>query len=92
MLSESCVCGRSFTQPNALTNHTRSCQNAKKRLSSALDHAKKKWTVRKRQRIALEQPLASTPSTCALGSAGLSTIVLDNVSVLKPIFKKTSID
>ena len=79
---ESCACGRSFTWPNTLTNHIRTCKNAKKRLSSVLDHAKQRWTVRKCQHIALEQPSNSRPGTCVLGSARLisSTAVVDNVS------------
>ena len=51
-LSESlCVCGRSFLQPSALTNHQRTCQSSKKRLSSALGKAKQLWEGRKRRRL-----------------------------------------
>lgn len=48
--TERCVCGRTFSQPYALTNHQRSCKKRKSRLSSALAKAKDLWTSRKRPR------------------------------------------
>ena len=42
-----CVCGRTFSVPQAYTGHKRSCQKTKKRLSSALDKAKEVWQSRK---------------------------------------------
>jgi hypothetical protein len=49
--SERCVCGRTFSQPYALTNHQRTCKKRKSRLSSALAKAKDFWINRKRPRL-----------------------------------------
>lgn len=79
----SCACGRVFAQPSALANHTRSCTKAKKRLSSALDLARQKWTIRKRRRIALDQLSEETraETSCVLGSAGLiSNLELESLA------------
>lgn len=49
-----CYCGKSFSQPGALSNHTRTCERSKKRLSSALTTARNSWEVRqnnKRQKF-----------------------------------------
>ncbi|KIM75847.1 hypothetical protein PILCRDRAFT_98847 [Piloderma croceum F 1598] len=54
MLSEgeqTCLCGRSFAQQSALSNHKRSCSKSKKRFSATLDMAKQAWTNRKRRRV-----------------------------------------
>lgn len=54
------ACGRNFTQTNAYSTHTRSCQSQKKRLASALDLAKEKYRrkkVRLNESPALQQPL-----------------------------------
>lgn len=48
--SLSCLCGKTFSQQNALANHTRSCKSSKKRLSSALDLAKDVWQRRKKKK------------------------------------------
>jgi hypothetical protein len=48
--SESCLCGRSFSQLFALSNHQRTCQKSKKRLSSAIEKAKEAWLSRKKPR------------------------------------------
>jgi hypothetical protein len=48
---ETCVCGRTFTRPNALNYHRRTCSMSKKRFSGALAKAKEVWNVRKRRRI-----------------------------------------
>ena len=55
-----CVCGRTFSAPQAHTFHKRSCQKTKKRLSSALDKAKEVWQSQKRRKMlspAAENPL-----------------------------------
>ncbi|KAH7904408.1 hypothetical protein BJ138DRAFT_1138545 [Hygrophoropsis aurantiaca] len=49
-----CVCGRSFFQPNAFSTHERSCSRTKKRLSGALVKAKELWSSRKRQRVMIQ--------------------------------------
>ena len=51
VFSERCVCGRTFSQPYALTNHQRACKKRKSRLSSALAKAKEFWVNRKRPRL-----------------------------------------
>ena len=38
--STGCICGQSFTSPQAFTNHRRSCSKSKKWLSSTLEQAK----------------------------------------------------
>jgi len=47
---EVCVCGRSFSQQGAYNHHKRTCQQSRKRLSSALAAAKEVWSLRKRHR------------------------------------------
>lgn len=58
-----CLCGRSFTQPSALSKHKRACPKSKKRLSGALGKAKQLWVGRKRQRLghAPEDPQSPPP-------------------------------
>ena len=46
-----CICGRTFSVPQAYTYHKRSCEQTKKRLAGALDKAKEVWQVKKRQRL-----------------------------------------
>lgn len=46
-----CICGRTFTLENALSNHRHSCQTSRKRLSSALEKAKGILSANKRRRI-----------------------------------------
>jgi len=48
---ETCVCGRTFSQPGALSYHKRSCSKSKKRFSDALAKAKEVWNDRKRRRV-----------------------------------------
>jgi hypothetical protein len=49
--SEACVCGRTFSQPQAYTYHTRSCHKTKKRLAFALEKAKDVWAAKKRRKL-----------------------------------------
>jgi hypothetical protein len=49
--SETCLCGRSFAQLFAWSNHRRACKKSKIRLSGALDKAKEAWASRKRMRL-----------------------------------------
>lgn len=51
---QECVCGRSFSQVNAMSNHRRTCKKSKSRLSSAISSAQDNWR-RKKARI-LEHP------------------------------------
>jgi hypothetical protein len=48
---QSCLCGRTFSQPNAYSNHKCKCSKTKKRLSTALEKAKEKWTGKKRRKL-----------------------------------------
>ena len=50
-----CVCGRTFSVPQAYTFHKRSCQKTKKRLSSALDKAKEVWQSKKHKKMEVTQ-------------------------------------
>lgn len=49
--SQACICGRTFSVPQAYTCHTRSCPKTKKRLSSALEKAKEVFQAKKRRKI-----------------------------------------
>jgi hypothetical protein len=46
-----CACGRTFAQPSASNNHKRTCPKTRKRLSSALNRAKERWSVNKRRKV-----------------------------------------
>jgi hypothetical protein len=46
-----CMCGRTFTQEYALSNHQRHCKKTKKRLAGTLEKAKELWIMRKRPRL-----------------------------------------
>jgi hypothetical protein len=46
---ETCVCGRTFSQPGGLHCHRRSCPKAKKQLSGALTKAKEVFGRKKRR-------------------------------------------
>jgi hypothetical protein len=47
---EVCLCGRTFSSPQAYSYHRRGCQKTKKRLSGALEKAKGIWQAKKRQK------------------------------------------
>ena len=49
--SQTCVCGRAFSVPQAYTFHQRSCQRTKKRLSGALEKVKDILQARKRRKV-----------------------------------------
>jgi len=49
--SETCACGRSFSHTFAFTNHQRTCQKTKKRLSDALSKARVLWVAKKKPRL-----------------------------------------
>jgi len=55
---EVCPCGRTFSQQSAYSHHKRTCQKARKRLSTALTAARQMWTTQKRRRTT--DPTAST--------------------------------
>lgn len=47
---QECVCGRSFTQVNAMSHHRRTCKKSKTRLASALSLAQENWSRKKARR------------------------------------------
>jgi hypothetical protein len=49
--SQTCVCGRAFSLPQAYTFHQRSCQRTKKRLLGALEKVKDILQARKRRKV-----------------------------------------
>ena len=49
--SQTCVCGRAFSVPQAYTFHQRSCQRTKKRLLGALEKSKDILQARKRRKV-----------------------------------------
>ena len=49
--SQACICGRTFSVPQAYTYHMRSCPKTKKQLSSALQQAKEVFQARKRRKM-----------------------------------------
>jgi hypothetical protein len=57
--SQSCVCGRVFTQTYAYTNHSRNCKKTKTRLSSALAKAKERYFANKRCKTEVTQSEAT---------------------------------
>ena len=57
--SQSCVCGRVFTQTYAYTNHSRNCKKTKTRLSSALEKAKERYFAKKRCKTEVTQSEAT---------------------------------
>jgi hypothetical protein len=73
-----CVCGRSFQQLSAFTNHKRTCQSSKKRLSSALDKAKQLWKGPKRRRL-----LSSSLEIDKVPLAGLAPQAADPVVAIE---------
>jgi hypothetical protein len=48
--SVTCVCGRTFSVPQAYTYHKHSCQKTKKRLAGALEKAREIWHAKKRRK------------------------------------------
>jgi hypothetical protein len=69
---ETCMCGRTFSQPGALHYHTRSCPKTKKRVSEALAKAKDAWT-RKRRRLGTLSGDHSPETLQDLGSVATAT-------------------
>jgi hypothetical protein len=57
--SQTCLCGRIFTQTYAYTNHSRNCKKMKTRLSSALEKAKERYHANKRRKAEVTQSEAA---------------------------------
>src|ERR1700733_13753170 len=70
---QTCSCGRTFDQPSAYSKHNRTCSKTKKRLSSALQQAREKWTgsSAKRRRVDMTAEPSVSQEPCM---AGLSRI------------------
>jgi hypothetical protein len=67
--SQSCICGRIFSVPQAYTCHKRSCLKTKKRLSGALEKAKDVWKANKRRKTEEMVHRAATSSSIQLVAA-----------------------
>jgi hypothetical protein len=72
---ETCLCGRTFHQPSAFTNHKRTCAQSRKQLISALDKAKQIWAEKKRKRDHL-QLVATSTATPATAQSMASTAMM----------------
>ena len=57
--SQSCICGRIFTQTYAYTNHSRNCTKTKTRLFSALEKAKERYYANKHRKTEATQSEAT---------------------------------
>lgn len=68
-----CCCGRGFLQPNAFSNHQKSCKKSKTRLASALDSAKENWNRLKKARLEAREALNSAFPTSHLTSTSTDT-------------------
>jgi hypothetical protein len=68
--SQSCLCGRIFTQTYAYTNHSRNCKKTKTRLSSALQKAKERYYANKRRKTEVTQSQAE-----ATGSPRMEEVI-----------------
>jgi len=79
--TSTCLCGRSFSQASTFTNHTRTCQRTKKRLSLALDKAKETWAARKRQRLDLDDSIPD--KHCSAGLIPVALAITDMPSIVE---------
>jgi hypothetical protein len=86
-----CLCGRSFSVPSALTKHSRTCGKTKKRLSSALEKAKETWTLRKRRRLLEPSDFAANEPLPAGLTRALSIPIQHIVEVCYNPFKFMSL-
>jgi hypothetical protein len=68
-----CICGRTFSLPQAYTYHKRSCQKTKKRLAGALEKAKEVWQTNKRR---------ETEAKAAKGALGLRSSESSHLNAL----------
>jgi hypothetical protein len=68
--SQTCVCGRAFSLPQAYTFHQRSCQKTKKRLLGALEKVKDIFQARKRRKV-------ESPAHNLVAEAGPSRQLVD---------------
>ena len=66
--SETCACGRSFTHTFAFTNHQRTCQKSKKRLSDVLSRARVFWIAKKKPRLDVSRKTPEPPTSVGDGS------------------------
>jgi hypothetical protein len=74
--ADQCACGKSFSQPSALTNHKRFCQSSKKRISSAITKAKEVWEEKKRKRQRLSVvDLDGNPASATVGESSSPRVI-----------------
>ena len=82
--AEICVCGRSFSHIFAWSNHRRTCQQSKKRLSGALDKAKEVWKSRKKS--CTDASLVSPPVLLENSDHGPPDIPTPEVCSTHPVY------
>lgn len=77
--SQTCHCGRVFSQTYAFTNHERTCKKSRKRLSNALAKAKQFYQAKKRRLCNAEADVGASTQRDAqpdpvagLGTTGLA--------------------
>lgn len=79
---QECLCGRTFSQVNALSNHRRTCKKSKSRLASTLVYAQENW---KRKKARLNERISTATKPLVGGSVQncvTSASVEDMVSFL----------
>jgi len=77
---ETCVCGKTFSQPGTFTHHKRICSKTKKRLAEALVKAREVWSSRKKRRTGTsENAPTSSQSVDAEGSSAQDVINVEMV-------------
>jgi hypothetical protein len=69
---QACICGRTFSLPQAYTYHKRTCEKTKKRLSGAWDKAKEVWKAKKRQKIEAKATEKASQSNFAVSGQPLA--------------------
>ena len=60
---QECLCGRSFDNAGAFTRHKKTCLSGKKRLASALTHARECYHRKKRRVVGDEESPSSSQTT-----------------------------
>jgi hypothetical protein len=77
-----CACGRSFAQPNALSNHRRSCTSSKRRFNDMLTVAREAWEVRKKRKLNNFVERESTKSAPIPQAVSIHPMSLDLASLI----------
>jgi hypothetical protein len=67
-----CICGRSFMQDSALSNHQRTCSEVKRRFDDTLSKARALYRPNKRRRLMV--PSLSTSQHSTIGDQAVSVL------------------